>query len=299
MRIDSRAHASTDAGPGSMRQPVIAVVGAGPAGLACALGLGAFDVPCVLLDDGYEISDGSRATGLSRRALQILTPSGVADAAMELAVVQVANQAFVGATQLFFDRTPAEPGKYPRVVNLPQDRLEHILLRAAAERPSIDLRRGHRVTAVERSDEGVQLQAQVEGRKVGLRADWLVVCDGGRSSIRRAMGLQLEGVRNDARFIVTDVRVHLELPDGVRRIWFNPPSNPKGTIIMHQQAGDLWRLDFGVAPGDRPDDALERESVEARVAAHLELLGAHGPWELLWMGDYTATSVGLVHRQWR
>ncbi len=248
MHANGQPHTST-AGLGDVRMPVIAVVGAGPAGLACALGLAAFDVPCVLLDDGYEISDGSRATGLSRRALQMLTPSGVADAAMEVAVVQVANQAFAGATQLFLDRTPAEPGKYPRVVNLPQDRLEQLLLRAVAQRPSIDLRRGHRVTAVESGDEAVYLHAQVDSKKVGLRADWLVVCDGGRSSIRRGMGLQLEGVRHDARFIVTDVRVHMHLPDGVRRIWFDPPSNPRGTIIMHQQPDDIWRLDFGVPPG--------------------------------------------------
>src|SRR5665213_3635842 len=131
-----------------MRTPVIAIVGAGPAGLACALGLAAFDVPCMLLDDGFEISDGSRATGVSRRTLQLLAPSGVADEAMEVAVVQVANQAFAGATELFLARTPPEPGKYPRVVNLPQDRLEEMMLRATAERPSIDLRRGHRVTRV-------------------------------------------------------------------------------------------------------------------------------------------------------
>jgi 3-(3-hydroxy-phenyl)propionate hydroxylase len=250
-------------------------------------------VPCVLLDDGHAISDGSRATGLSRRALQMLTPSGVADAAMEVAVVQVANQAFARSTQLFLDRTPAEPGKYPRVVNLPQDRLEEILLHAVAQRPSIDLRRGHRVTGVESGDGEVCVHAQAGSERVCVRADWLVVCDGGRSSIRRAMGLALQGVRHDARFIVTDVRVHMDLPTGVRRIWFDPPSNPSGTIIMHQQPDDLWRLDFGVPPGERPEDALERESVEARVAAHLELLGVHEPWELLWMGDYTATSVGL------
>src|ERR1700689_3052443 len=103
-----------------MGKPVIAIVGAGPAGLACALGLAAFDVPCVLLDDGYEISDGSRATGLSRRALQMLTPSGVADEVMAVAIVQVANQAFAGETELFLDRTPPESGKYPRSVNIPQ-----------------------------------------------------------------------------------------------------------------------------------------------------------------------------------
>jgi 3-(3-hydroxy-phenyl)propionate hydroxylase len=272
---------------------VIAIVGAGPAGLACALGLAAFDVPCVLLDERDGIADGSRATGVSRRALQLLTPSGVADAAMEVAVVQVANQAFHGRVELFCDRTPAEPGKYPRVVNLPQDRLEQMCLDAIAERPRIELLRGHRVTAVEPSADGVRLSVEVGAAVRTIHADWIVACDGGRSAIRRALELALEGTRHDARFIVTDVRAHIGLPEGVRRIWFDPPSNPDGTIIMHQQPGDLWRLDFGIPPTVPVEEALARESVLARVAAHLELLGVEEPWELAWMGDYTATSLGL------
>src|SRR5580692_944439 len=142
-----------------MDEPLIAIVGAGPAGLACALGLAAFDVGCVLLDDGYEISEGSRATGISRRALQLLAPSGVADEVMEIAVVQVANQAFAGTSELFLDRTPPEPPRFPRVVNIPQDRLEQVIVGAIAKRPSIELRRGHRVTDVRQDADGVHLEA--------------------------------------------------------------------------------------------------------------------------------------------
>jgi 3-(3-hydroxy-phenyl)propionate hydroxylase len=273
---------------------VIAIVGAGPAGLACALGLAALNVSCVLLDDGWEISDGSRATGVSRRALQLLTPSGVAEEAMEIAVVQVANQAFAGSSELFLDRTPSEPGRHPRVVNLPQDRLEAMMLAAIARRPEVELLRGHRVTGVRAGEDGVELAVRVGEREKRMRAEWLVACDGGRSEIRRAMGLSLEGTRHDARFIVTDVRVAMDLPGGVRRIWFDPPSNPDGTIIMHQMPGDLWRMDFGVPPGMAVEEALRRDAVLARVGAHLELLGVDAPWELLWIGDYTATSLGLA-----
>lgn len=276
-----------------MDEPLIAIVGAGPAGLACALGLSAFGVRCVLLDDGYEISEGSRATGLSRRSLQLLAQSGVADAVMEIAVVQVANQAFAGTNELFLDRTPTEPGRFPRVVNIPQDRIEQMLVAAIADRPSVELLRGHRVVDVHPDGDGVQIEAVAGGERVDMRADWLVACDGGRSSIRRSLGLALEGVRHDARFIVTDVRAHLDLPPGVRRIWFDPPANPQGTVIVHQQPGDLWRLDFGVPPEADMETALDRAAVEARVAGHLELLGVRGPWELVWMGSYAATSVGL------
>ncbi len=179
-------------------------------------------------------------------------------------------------------------------MNLPQDRLEAMMLAAISQRPQVELLRGHRVSDVHADEDGVELTVLVGEREKRMRADWLLACDGGRSELRRGMGLALEGTRHDARFIVTDVRVQMDLPDGHRRIWFDPPSNPDGTIIMHQMPGDLWRMDFGIPPGIEVEEALRRESVLARVGAHLELLGVDAPWELLWMGDYTATSLGLA-----
>jgi 3-(3-hydroxy-phenyl)propionate hydroxylase len=271
----------------------VIVVGAGPAGYASALGLAELGVPCTLLEQDVGVAAGSRATGISRRALQLLAPSGVAEDVMSLACVQRANQAFFGSTELFIDRTPPEPGKYPRIVNLQQDLFERMLLAAVEQRPAIDVRWAHRVDRVTPGRDGVDVEVTAPDGPLRLRAEWLVACDGARSSIRRALRLALRGVRYDTRFLITDVHVPLDLEPGVRRIWFDPPSNPGGTIIMHQQPHDVWRVDFGIPADEAVDAALAPAAIRARVAAHLELLGVYGGWEIVWSGDYTASSVSL------
>jgi 3-(3-hydroxy-phenyl)propionate hydroxylase len=276
------------AGPGG-----IVIVGAGPAGYACALGLAALGVPSTLLDQNTTIAAGSRATGISRRSLELLSSCGVADAVMDVAVVQRANQAFAGDRELFLDWTPREPGRYPRIVNLQQDLFEVMLADALRERQEIDMRWGHRVDDIRASDAGVRLEVETSDGRRSMDADWVVACDGARSAIRRRLGLRLTGVAYDTRFIVVDVHAPIALEQGVRRIWFDPPSNPGGTVIMHQQTRDIWRIDFGISPDEEEAAALGPEAVQARVRAHLELLGVTDAWEIVWSGDYTATSVAL------
>jgi 3-(3-hydroxy-phenyl)propionate hydroxylase len=271
----------------------IVVVGAGPAGYAAALGLAELGVPCTLLEQHMTVAAGSRATGISRRTLQLLARSGIADEVMQIAIPQRGNQAFYRTTELFLDWSPSEPGKYPRVVNLKQDLFEEMIAAAVSAQPLIDLRRGHRVDGLGVEPDGVSLSVSTSGGELALKADWLIACDGSRSHVRRQLGLSLQGVRYQARFIVTDVRARLDLEPGVRRIWFDPPSNPQGTVIMHQQPHDLWRIDFGVPVGEQVDVALSPDAVRARVDAHLRMLGLRSGWEMVWSGDYTASSASL------
>lgn len=273
----------------------VVIVGAGPAGYAAALGLAALGVPSTLLEQHLTVAAGSRATGISRRTLQLLARFGVADEVMEIAIPQRGNQAFYRTTELLLDWTPPEPGKYPRVVNLKQDLFEAMILRAVGAQPLIDVRWGHRVEEISTEPDGVSLQVtSTDGEEVAVRADWLVVCDGARSHGRRELGLALQGIRYDTRFLVTDVRAKLDLEPGIRRIWFDPPSNPQGTVIMHEQPHDLWRIDFGIPTGEEVDAALAPDAIRARVDAHLQMLGLRSGWEMVWSGDYTASSASLA-----
>lgn len=271
----------------------VVIVGAGPAGYATAIGLAELGVPCTLLEQRPSVAAGSRATGIARRVLQLLTPCGVGAEVMDVAVIQRGNQAFFGTTELFLDWTPPEPGRYPRIVNLQQDLFEQMLDRAVSGAPLIDVRREHQVSAVSAGADRTVLHVTTPAGETVIGAQWVVACDGARSFVRRTLGLALQGLRYDTRFIVTDVQAQLDLEPGIRRIWFDPPSNPGGTVIMHQQPQAVWRVDFGVPAGEAVDAALTPEAIHARVEAHMRMLGVAGGWSLVWSGDYTASSVSL------
>jgi 3-(3-hydroxy-phenyl)propionate hydroxylase len=61
-----------------------------------------------------------------------------------------------------------------------------------------------------------------------VQADWLVACDGGRSTVREQLGLQLEGTQYEGRYVIVDIVQKTRRP--VERLaWFDPPSNPGST----------------------------------------------------------------------
>ena len=70
---------------GKAISPVI-IIGAGPVGLAVALGLAQHQVPCVILERRTAISNGSRALAMTRRSMQILDQLGVGKAVMDVAM---------------------------------------------------------------------------------------------------------------------------------------------------------------------------------------------------------------------
>ena len=78
-----------------------------------------------------------------------------------------------------------------------------------------------------------------------------------------------------------------------RLAWFDPPSNPGSTILMHRQPDDIWRIDYQIRDDEDPLEAVKPENVLPRVAAHLRMIGEDEPWEPLWISIYNAKCLTL------
>jgi 3-(3-hydroxy-phenyl)propionate hydroxylase len=81
-------------------------------------------------------------------------------------------------------------------------------------------------------------------------------------------------------------------------VWFDPPSNPGSTVIMHRQPDDIWRIDYQLAPDDDVEAETTESAIRARIANHLGWLAStdqHGekPWTLEWHGFYKAHALAL------
>ena len=141
--------------------------------------------------------------------------------------------------------------------------------------------------------QGVALQVETPAGPLSIRADWLVACDGGRSTVREQLGLQLQGMQYDGKYVIVDVRQKTRR--AVERLaWFDPPSNPGSTILMHCQPEDVWRIDYQIRADEDPLEAVKPENVLPRVQSHLAMIGEDAPWELLWISIYNAKCLTLT-----
>jgi 3-(3-hydroxy-phenyl)propionate hydroxylase len=186
----------------------VAVVGAGPVGLAAAIDLALHGIDCVLLDEDDTVSTGSRAICWAKRTLEIFDRLGVAGAMMEKGVTWRTGKVFRRDRLLYeFDLEPEGDQRFPAFINLQQYYAEHFLVERARGLQAIDLRWKHRVTGITAHADHVVLEVETPDGSYHLEADWLIAADGARSTIRRLMGLEFKGKIFEDRFLIADVRM--------------------------------------------------------------------------------------------
>ena len=120
----------------------------------------------------------------------------------------------------------------------------------------------------------------------------MLAADGARSPIRAMLGLRLKGENYEGRYVIADIRMDHDFPTE-RRAFFDPSGNPGGTVLIHKQPDDIWRVDYQLKEGESEEDALREENIRARVTAILADVGHTGPWELEWWSVYSANTLCL------
>ncbi|WER49532.1 FAD-dependent oxidoreductase [Cupriavidus sp. WKF15] len=284
---------AVEARPWPSSVPVL-IAGGGPVGLALSALLARQGIASLVVeaDDGY--CAGSRAICMSRRSLEILGWVGADQATVGKGLPWVGGRSYYRDTEVLHFSMPSEPGKrFAPMVNIQQYYLEAFAHQAAlACGPLADVRFGARVAAVRQDADGVSVDIETAQGIRQVRARWLVACDGGRSTVREQLGLRMEGTQYEGRYVIVDI-VQKTRRDVERLAWFDPPSNPGSTILMHRQPDDVWRIDYQIRDDEDPVEAVKPENVLPRVQSHLDMIGETEPWEPLWISIYNAKCLTL------
>src|ERR1700729_373188 len=222
-RFGYQRHADQDGRGAEIAAHPVVVVGAGPVGLSLAIDLAQRGQGVVLLDDADRIGEGSRAICFSKRSLEFWDRLGVGQRMVDKGVVWSVGRIFHGASQLYqFNLLPEQGHKRPAFINLQQFHAEAYLVDRVRELSAIDLRWRNKVTGLEQRNDHVVLTIETPDGPYRLRAQYIVACDGARSSLRQLVGAEFSGKVFEDQFLIADVRMAAEFPTE-RGFWFDPP----------------------------------------------------------------------------
>jgi 2-polyprenyl-6-methoxyphenol hydroxylase-like FAD-dependent oxidoreductase len=211
-----------------MSDHAVLIAGGGPAGmmLAAELALAKVDV-AVLERRPDHVLVGSRAGGFHSRTIEVLDQRGVAD--RFLAEGQVAQAAMFGTKVLDMSDFPT---RHPYSLGIWQNQIERIMAEWLAELP-VRIYYGTEVAGFAEQDSGVEVLLSDGG---SLRARYLVGCDGGRSVVRRAAGIEFPGWDATRSNLIAEAEMTEEPELGIR----------------HDATGihSIGRLDYEIRDGE-------------------------------------------------
>ena len=192
-----------------MYEKTVLIVGAGPTGLTLALDLARRGIAFRLIDAAETPFAGSRGKGIQPRTLEILDDLGVIDAILAVGGPYPKLRIHLGplsvrAGSLGTTKQPTEGVPYPNLWMVPQSRTESILReRLGALGGRVEF--GKALATFRQNERGIEATLST-GETV--QSDFLVGCDGGRSTVRKALGLNLQGEAIDEKpMLVADVDV--------------------------------------------------------------------------------------------
>jgi 3-(3-hydroxy-phenyl)propionate hydroxylase len=260
----------------------VVVVGAGPVGLSLAIDLAQRGQSVLLLDDADRIGEGSRAICFSKRSLEYWDRLGIGQRMMDKGVVWSVGRIFHGDSQIYQFNLLPEPGhKRPAFINLQQFYAEAYLVDRVRQLPAIDLRWRNKVTGLEPHNDHVVLTVETPDGFYRIAADYVVACDGARSSLRQMVGAEFAGQVFEDQFLIADVKMTAAFPTE-RWFWFDPPFHAGRSALLHKQPDDIWRIDLQLHPDADPVAEKRPEKVRPRIA---RMLG-HEQFEFEWISLY-------------
>ncbi len=244
----------------------IIVVGAGPVGTVAALACARFGHEVTLLEAEERINDSPRASTTQPPTLEIIAALGLIDDYIAQGLVARTFQFWDRPrlrliAEFDFERLRGETA-YPFVVQTEQHKLALMGI-ARLRAMNAAVRMATRVSGLEQDADGVTVQTQ-HGT---LRADYVIGCDGGRSTVRKALGIEFEGFTWPERFLVITTRFDFERALGV--CYRNYMADPQEWTNLFKVAGDdlkgRWRAVYNTREDESDEEALSDAAVRARL----------------------------------
>ncbi|PSJ30112.1 FAD-dependent oxidoreductase [Streptosporangium nondiastaticum] len=258
----------------------VIVAGGGPTGLMLACELRLHGVHVVVLERDAEPAAHVRALGLHARSVEVMAQRGLLDRFLENGRKFEVGGFFAAIDKPWPDRLDSA---HAYVLGIPQPVTERLLNERALELGA-EIRRGVAVTGLSQNEEGVTVEL-AEGTR--LRSRYLVGCDGGRSTVRKLIGVAFPGEPTRVETLLGEMEVGVPAEE-VAAVVAEVRKTQK-RFGLGSFGGEVYRVVVpadGVAVDRTVPPTFEEFKKQLRATAGTDF-GVHSPRWLSRFGDAT------------
>jgi 3-(3-hydroxy-phenyl)propionate hydroxylase len=251
-----------------MRGRNILVVGAGPVGTVAALACARLGHRVTLLEAQDRIDDSPRASTTQPPTLEIVAALGLIDEYLRQGLVAQTFQFWDRPTRRLiaefdFGRLQGETA-YPYVVQTEQHKLAKMAIERLKAMAGSRVLMGEPVVSLSQDEK----QVSVKTKSSAFSADYVIGCDGGRSTVRKELGIEFEGYTWPERFLVITTKFDFAAALGCCAR--NYMAGPEEWTNLFKVAGDdlkgRWRAVYNTREDESDEEALSDASVRARLS---------------------------------
>lgn len=258
----------------------VIVAGGGPTGVMLAAELRLHGVQVVVLEQDAEPTRIVRALGLHARSIEVMDQRGLLDRFLALGQQYPLGGFFAGISKPAPDRLDTT---YPYTLGIPQTTTERLLTEHATELGA-EIRRGCGLVGLSQDNQGVTAEL-ADGTR--LRSRYLVGCDGGRSTVRKLLGVGFPGEPSTVETLLGEVELTTP-PETLNAVITEVRKTHKrfGAVPLGDGVYRLVAPAEGVAEDRTVPPTLDELRQQVRKLAGTDF-GAHSPRWLSRFGDAT------------
>jgi 3-(3-hydroxy-phenyl)propionate hydroxylase len=252
------------------QRPVL-VAGGGPVGVIAALALARQGIPVHVFEAEARVNDSPRAATTHAATLEMLDELGLVDEVIRRGLIEpkfrIWDRAAREVIAEFDFGLLANDTRFPYVVQCEQHKLANMAierLRGFAH-ASVDF--CARVTSLEQLDDRIDVAVESANGTRQISGSYLVGADGGRSTVRKALGIAFEGYTHQERFLVltTSFAFDAEYAQCSRNYFTDPDEWCALFKVSGEDGNGLWRVLFPTRVEETDEQALDEAAVQGRL----------------------------------
>jgi 2-polyprenyl-6-methoxyphenol hydroxylase-like FAD-dependent oxidoreductase len=263
----------------------VVIIGAGPTGLSLACQFVRYGIDFVIIERNEGITPYSKAIGVHARTLEIYEQIGLAQKAIEQGAIAGKGRLLAGGEvrgELDFSNIGQGLSPYPYVLLLEQSKNEQLLYEYLKSRRKEVLWKTELESFLQ-TEVGITAQVKTsEGAYQTIEAKYLVGCDGAKSTVRDALGLEFRGSTFERVFYVADAQVDWKFSHDALHICLSKDS----LLVFFPLKGENRYRIVGTFPEEfaKEEGDILYEEIEHRIKEEAQLeLDIH---DVEWFSTY-------------